>query len=56
MQRTFPKVSALTWHNQDLNSEPPDPEAKCLPLDHNTMSKTRSIVGLRGNMRKGIVT
>ena len=35
MLRAFPKDSTSTWHNQDSNPGPPDPEAKCLPLDHN---------------------
>ena len=33
-ERAFPKDSTSTWHNQDSNPGPPDPKAKCLPLDH----------------------
>ena len=35
MSRAFAKDSMSTWYNQDSNPGPPDPEAKCLPLDLN---------------------
>ena len=37
MLRAFLRDSTSTWHNQDSNPGPSDPEARCLPLDQNAI-------------------
>ena len=32
-----------TWHNHDSNTGHPDPKAKCLPLDHNTLYQIANV-------------
>ena len=40
----FPQDTILSRHSQDSNPAPPDPEAKCLPLDLDVKQVTSIII------------
>ena len=42
-QKSFPKVSKSTLHNQDSNPVFPDPKAECLPLNYGARTCYNSV-------------